>query len=134
MGKTSICHQLATDGTDFPKNYIMTTFSDIQVKSVKIPDTNDVVELFLVDSSGKEYYQDLLKESWSQANMIVAVYDCTREESFGNVTKVSNIDFCYLLLCKYVVDFCFASGWIWLLNARNQMTKVKTTMPNYLVS
>ena len=90
VGKTSICHQLATDGTDFPKNYIMTTFSDIQVKSVKIPDTNDVVELFLVDSSGKEYYQDLLKESWSQANMIVAVYDCTREESFGNVTKVSS--------------------------------------------
>ena len=110
MGKTSMCHQLATDGTDFPKNYIMTTFSDIQVKSVKIPDTNDVVELFLVDSSGKEYYQDLLKESWSQANMIVAVYDCTREESFGNVTKVSNIDFIIYFCANMLLIFVLLVG------------------------
>ena len=88
MGKTAICHQLSSDGTDFPKNYLTTTLSDVLVKSVKIPDTNDLVELFLMDSSGNEIYDDILKEVWSQANLIVAVFDVTREESFKNVTKV----------------------------------------------
>ena len=88
VGKTAICHQLSSDGTDFPKNYLTTTLSDVLVKSVKIPDTNDLVELFLMDSSGNEIYDDILKEVWSQANLIVAVFDVTREESFKNVTKV----------------------------------------------
>ena len=62
VGKTAICHQLSSDGTDFPKNYLTTTLSDVLVKSVKIPDTNDLVELFLMDSSGNEIYDDILKE------------------------------------------------------------------------
>ena len=91
VGKTSICHQLSSDGTDFPKNYLTTTLSDVLVKSIKIPDSNDLVELFLIDSSGNSIYHDLLKECWSQSNLIVAVYDVTKEESFGNVSKVSTV-------------------------------------------
>ena len=90
VGKTAICHQLSSDGTDFPKNYITTSLCDVLVKAVKIPDTNDLVELFLMDSSGNEMYHDILKDVWKQANLIVAVYDVTREESFGNVSKASN--------------------------------------------
>ena len=91
VGKTAICHQLSSDGTDFPKNYSTTSLCDVLVKSVKIPDTNDLVELFLMDSSGNEIYNDILKDIWSQANLIVAVYDVTREESFGSVSKVIKI-------------------------------------------
>ena len=89
VGKTAICHQLSSDGTDFPKNYITTSLCDVLVKAVKIPDTNDLVELFLMDSSGNEMYHEILKDVWKQANLIVAVYDVTREESFGNVSKAS---------------------------------------------
>ena len=88
MGKTAICHQLTSDGTDFPKNYIVTQMSEILVKAIKIPDTNDIVELYLVDCSGKEVYQELLKESWAQANLVAAVYDVTKENTFGSVAKV----------------------------------------------
>ncbi len=56
VGKTSLCHQLASDGTDFPKNYLMTHLSEVLVKSIKIPDTNDAVELYLMDCSGKGKY------------------------------------------------------------------------------
>ena len=88
VGKTAICHQLASDGTDFPKNYLMTHLSETLVKAIKIPDTNDMVELNLIDCSGKEMYQDMLKESWSQADLIVAVYDVCREDSMGSIPKV----------------------------------------------
>ena len=50
-----------------------------------------LVELFLMDSSGNEMYHEILKDVWKQANLIVAVYDVTREESFGNVSKASAI-------------------------------------------
>ena len=76
---------------DFPKNYITTSLCDVLVKAVKIPDTNDLVELFLMDSSGNEMYHEILKDVWKQANLIVAVYDVTREESFGNVSKASTV-------------------------------------------
>merc|ERR1712001_565178 len=48
IGKTAICHQITSDGTDFPKNYIVTQLSEISVKTIKIPDTNDIVELYLI--------------------------------------------------------------------------------------
>lgn len=89
IGKTAICHQITSDGTDFPKNYIVTQLSEISVKTIKIPDTNDIVELYIIDCSGKELYQEWLKESWSQANLVIAVYDVTREESFNKVSKVN---------------------------------------------
>ena len=44
-----------------------------------------------MDSSGNEIYNDILKDILSQANLIVAVYDVTREESFGSVSKVIKI-------------------------------------------
>lgn len=88
VGKTVICHQIASDGTDFPKNYVMTHISEVLVKSVKIPDTNECVELYLMDCSGKDVYNQMLRESWAQANLIVGVYDVTREETFGQVARV----------------------------------------------
>ena len=44
-----------------------------------------------MDSSGNEMYHEILKDVWKQANLIVAVYDVTREESFGNVSKASTV-------------------------------------------
>ncbi len=105
MGKTSLCRQLSSDGTDFPKNYLTTTLCEVMVKTVKIPDTNDVVELYLMDSSGNDIYRDQLTECWKQSNLIVAVYDVTREESIGSVTKVDEFESPYLkcVICSVLV-------------------------------
>ncbi len=63
VGKTSLCQQLSSsDGTNFPKNYLMTTCMEVHVRSVNIPDTNDAVELFLADCSGRDIYKDMLEE------------------------------------------------------------------------
>ena len=58
----------------------------------------DIVELFLLDCSGKEIYMEQLGEMLKEADMVVAVYDVTKTESFGNVAKVVNVltTFCRL--------------------------------------
>jgi hypothetical protein len=56
----------------------------------------DIVELFLLDCSGKELYMDLLSEMMKDVDMLVAIYDVTKNESFGNVTKVRLFLFGYL--------------------------------------
>ena len=53
VGKTSMCSQLTSDGMNFPKNYLLTHLMEVRVKAVNIPDTNNVVELYLNDCSGK---------------------------------------------------------------------------------
>ena len=54
---------------------------------------SDIVELFLLDCSGKEIYMEMLAEMMKSADMIVAIYDVTKTESFGNVTKASDFNF-----------------------------------------
>jgi hypothetical protein len=53
---------------------------------------SDIVELFLLDCSGKEVYMEMLSEMMKSADMIVAIYDVTKTESFGNVTKASDFN------------------------------------------
>ncbi len=57
----------------------------------------DVVELFLLDCSGKELYMESLGDIMKEADLIVAVYDVTKTETFGNVAKAS-IPLKYILL------------------------------------
>ena len=67
----------------------MTTAAEVSVKSINIPDTNDVVELYLVDCSGREMYMEgLASHVWSQIDMLVVVYDVTREDTFDAAQKV----------------------------------------------
>jgi GTPase SAR1 family protein len=89
VGKTSMSNQLTSDGTNFPKNYLLTHMMELQVKAINIPDTNNIVELYLNDCSGKEMYSDLLGECWAGTAMIVAMYDVCREDTFGTVARVS---------------------------------------------
>ncbi len=51
------------------------------------------MELFLLDCSGKELYMEMLSDMMKDVDMIVAVYDVTKSESFGNVSKVGNRQF-----------------------------------------
>ena len=71
----------------------MTTAAEVSVKSINIPDTNDVVELYLVDCSGREMYMEgLASHVWGQIDMLVVVYDVTREDTFDAALKVGSFE------------------------------------------
>ena len=52
VGKSALTQVFCSDGTQYPKSYSMTTGVDMSVKNVNIPESPDVVEMFLYDSAG----------------------------------------------------------------------------------
>merc|ERR1719491_1056458 len=64
VGKTSIANVFQGGVQNFPKNYSMTVGIDFMVKKVSIPDTNVIVEMYIVDCGGYAICQDLLKPHW----------------------------------------------------------------------
>ncbi len=46
-----------SDGTHYPKNYVMTVGAEFCVKAVRIPDTQTTVELYLFDTAGQDIYR-----------------------------------------------------------------------------
>jgi transport family protein 27 len=82
VGKTSICQTYCSNGTEFPKNYLMTICCDLQVKVVQIPDSTVSVELFIYDCSGQDIFRDQLAQVLDGACAVVYVYDVTRRETF----------------------------------------------------
>ncbi|CAE8630867.1 unnamed protein product [Polarella glacialis] len=84
-GKTSLAQVFQGGVQNFPKNYNMTIGIDFMVKRVGIPDTNVVVEMYIVDCGGFSICQDLLKPHWENANAVMMVYDASNPESFNNL-------------------------------------------------
>lgn len=87
VGKTSIAQTFQGGVQSFPKNYSMTVGLDFMVKKVSIPDTNVVVEMYIVDCGGFSVCQDLLKPHWENANAVMLVYDVSNPDSFGNLAS-----------------------------------------------
>merc|ERR1719284_753321 len=87
VGKTSIAQVFQGGVQNFPKNYSMTVGIDFMVKKVSIPDTNVVVEMYIVDCGGFSVSQDLLKPHWENCNAVMLVYDVSDPKSFGNLTS-----------------------------------------------
>ncbi|OLP80632.1 Intraflagellar transport protein 27-like [Symbiodinium microadriaticum] len=84
-GKTSLAQVFQGGAQSFPKNYNMTIGIDFLVKRVSIPDTNVVVELYIVDCGGFAVCQDVLRPHWENANAVMLVYDVSNPESFGHL-------------------------------------------------
>ncbi|XP_013776906.1 intraflagellar transport protein 27 homolog [Limulus polyphemus] len=87
VGKTALIQVFNSDNTFYPKNYTMTCGVDLVVKTVNVPDTNDVVELYFYDSSGKETYLDMMQKLWHNPSMWALVFDVTNEDSFNNMSS-----------------------------------------------
>merc|ERR1719301_298319 len=64
VGKTSLAQVFQGGVQNFPKNYSMTVGIDFMVKKVSIPDTNVIVEMYIVDCGGFSVCQELLKPHW----------------------------------------------------------------------
>lgn len=83
VGKTSIVKSLMGKPHAFPLNYNMTTGVEIFCKSIRAENSDNVLEFFIYDFSGKSIYADLVKKIWSNnVTVIVGVFDVAREESF----------------------------------------------------
>ena len=53
-------------------------------------DSPDIIPYFII----RDVYRDMLKgPPWQQGDMIVAVYDVTREDTFEKVAKVAEGNF-----------------------------------------
>eukprot|EP00397_Hematodinium_sp_SG-2012_P061969 GEMP01082902.1.p1 GENE.GEMP01082902.1~~GEMP01082902.1.p1 ORF type:complete len:214 (+),score=30.31 GEMP01082902.1:76-717(+) len=91
VGKTSLCSTFQGGVQKFPKNYVMTSGSELMIKSVRIPDTNAMVEMLLIDCGGFAPQGSnscaLLKPHWINANAIMLVYAVDNPQSFQELTK-----------------------------------------------
>ena len=60
VGKTSIVQMFVSNGKSANvKNYQMTTFMDISIKTINIPDSDISVELYICDTSGSDMFSDV---------------------------------------------------------------------------
>lgn len=87
VGKTSIAQVFQGGVQNYPKNYSMTVGIDFMVKKVSIPETNVVVEMYIVDCGGFSVDKELLRPHWENANAVILVYDVSNPETFGNLTS-----------------------------------------------
>ncbi len=86
VGKTSIIKVLLGHPNQFPNKYLMTTGIDIFSKTIRIPNSEQSVQLFIYDCSGKHFYREIVRKVWSKnESLIVAVFDVTNEESFHSL-------------------------------------------------
>ncbi|XP_072239902.1 intraflagellar transport protein 27 homolog [Leuresthes tenuis] len=84
VGKSSLSQVFYRDGNLFQKNYSMTTGVELLMKYVSIPDTSDSVELYILDSAGKETLLETCEKMWGEPSLLCLVFDLTSEQSFAN--------------------------------------------------
>ncbi|XP_056265504.1 intraflagellar transport protein 27 homolog [Pseudoliparis swirei] len=75
-----------SDGTLFQKNYSMTAGVELLMKCVLIPESSDSVELYILDSAGKQALVDACEKMWGEASLVCLVFDVTSESSFTNLS------------------------------------------------
>ncbi|KAM4611764.1 intraflagellar transport protein 27 homolog [Polymixia lowei] len=84
VGKSALSQMFRSDGAHFQKNYSMTTGVELLMKCVNIPETNDSVELYILDSAGRETFVEACEKMWGQPSVLCLVFDLTSEQSFAN--------------------------------------------------
>lgn len=91
VGKTSIVKSLIGKTGAFTPNYTMTTGVEIFRKSIRQPNSEQVLEFFIYDFSGKSVYADLVRQIWANnVTVIVGVFDVSREESLTSLQSSLN--------------------------------------------
>ncbi|DAZ98070.1 TPA: hypothetical protein N0F65_001945, partial [Lagenidium giganteum] len=89
VGKTALLQVLKSSGHEYPKNYVMTSGVELCIKSIPIPDTQVVVELFLFDCAGQSIFnqREFGQLHYKGASAVMVVYDINNRESFKSVAK-----------------------------------------------
>ena len=80
-------HLSVSDGTQFPKNYSMTTSLKLSQKTIKIGDSEDEVCLILFDLAGEDVFETLIEPHFDLIGMFIVCFDLTNKQSFEHVRK-----------------------------------------------
>jgi len=74
---------------NYPKQYLMTSWTDFCVKQVNIKDSNNAVELYLFDCGGQSVFSVTEANSsiFENTAFVMCVYDVANKESFDSVRK-----------------------------------------------
>nr|CCA27074.1 IFT27 putative [Albugo laibachii Nc14] len=89
VGKTALVQVYKSGGQEFPKNYLTTIDVELSVKSVRIPNTNVIVELFLIDCPGQSVFnqREFGASHYEGASMVMIVFDVSNKESYKSISK-----------------------------------------------
>nr|CAB3255332.1 intraflagellar transport protein 27 homolog [Phallusia mammillata] len=88
VGKSAVSQSFSADGTAFPKNYTMTIGVELSQKNLQVGENaQDLVNLFIFDSSGKEVFSDLSEPCWEKLSMFAVVFDVTNSKSFTSCQR-----------------------------------------------
>ncbi|XP_030207896.1 intraflagellar transport protein 27 homolog isoform X2 [Gadus morhua] len=87
VGKSALSQMFSSDGAHFHKNYSMTTGVELHTKCVNISETTDSVELYIIDSAGKEIFQDFCEKMWGQPSVVCVLFDLTSQQSFDSCSQ-----------------------------------------------
>jgi small GTP-binding protein len=87
VGKSAITQALVSDGTQFPKNYSMTTSLKLNQKTVQIENSDDEVCLIIFDLAGEDVFETLIEPHFDLIGIFIVVFDLTNRTSFDNTTK-----------------------------------------------
>ncbi|KAL5247002.1 hypothetical protein ACHWQZ_G019013 [Mnemiopsis leidyi] len=88
VGKSSLVQVFHSDSQQgFPKAYSMTSDVQLQVKSVKIPDSPYTVELYVYDCAGQETFQPFISKILGSSALVLLVSDLTNQSSLSAAVK-----------------------------------------------
>eukprot|EP00796_Vickermania_ingenoplastis_P000914 gene914-541_t len=92
-GKTAFVQMVHTNGSSYPKNYLMTMGCDFVVKEVTL-DEETTVELSLFDVAGQKLYDTMTQTYLDHVSAFILVYDISNKTTFETckrwVTKARN--------------------------------------------
>lgn len=87
VGKSALISMFHSGGSQFPKQYVMTSWVDFRVKQVTLGTT--IVELYLFDCAGQSIFNQIEANNahYDKANYVMLVYDVTNAASFESCGK-----------------------------------------------
>ncbi|GET90265.1 GTP-binding protein-like protein [Leishmania tarentolae] len=85
-GKTALVQMVHSNGTVFPKNYLMTMGCDFVVKEFALDEEN-TVEVSLLDVAGQRLYDRMTSYYLESVSAFILVYDVSNKATFESCRK-----------------------------------------------
>ncbi|CCW59533.1 unnamed protein product [Phytomonas sp. EM1] len=88
-GKTAFVQMVHSNGTTFPKKYLMTMGCDFVIKEVRVSE-GDSVEVTILDVAGQKLYEQMVPVYLETANAFIVMYDISNRSTFEECEKWVN--------------------------------------------
>lgn len=85
-GKTAFVQMVHSNGTSFPKNYLMTVGCDFVVKDITLEDDMSV-ELSLFDVGGQKLYESMVQNYLDNVSAFILMYDVSNKATFESCKR-----------------------------------------------